>query len=54
MYDMYMTHSDIKLNLDDDDDEIRGAQNEINIERVEKHAFPSICPPELDPPVYAK
>ena len=43
MYGLYMmTHGDIKLDLDDEDDEIRRAQNEINIERVEECAFPSI------------
>ena len=42
MYDLHMTHGDIKLDLDYEDDEIRRAQNEINIERVEECAFPSI------------
>ena len=51
MYDLYMTHVDIKLDLDYEDDEIHRAQNEINSERVEEYAFPSICSLELDSPV---
>ena len=48
MYDLYMTHSDIKLGLVYDDDEISRAQNKNGSERVEKHASPSTCSFELD------
>ena len=48
MYDLYMTHSDIKLALNYDDDEIRRAQNETSSERVWEYAFPSTCSLELD------
>ena len=43
-----MTHSDIKLDLDCADDEIRRAQNKNSRERVEEYAFPSICSLKLD------
>ena len=48
MYDLYMTHSDIKLGLVYDDDEISRAQNKNGSERVEKYASPSTCSFELD------
>ena len=48
MYDLYTTHSDIKLTLDDEDDEIRRAQNKTCSERVWECAFPSTCSLELD------
>ena len=49
-----MTHGDIKLDLDYEDDEIRRAQNEIKSERVEEYPFPSISSFELDAPVFPK
>ena len=49
MYDLYMTHSDMKLVLNYDDDEIRRAQNKTSSERIEEYAaFPSTCSLELD------
>jgi hypothetical protein len=54
MYDLYMTHGDIKLDLDYGEDEIRRAQNEIKSERVDEYVFPSICSLELDSPVQEK
>jgi hypothetical protein len=48
MYDLYMAHSDMKLCLDDDDDEIRWAQNKNCSDRVWKYAFPSTCSFDLD------
>lgn len=52
IYELYMTHGDIKLDQDYGDDEIRRAQNKINSERVEEYyASPSICSLELDSPV---
>ena len=45
---LYTTHSDIKLTLDDEDDEIRRAQNKTCSERVWECAFPSTCSLELD------
>jgi hypothetical protein len=46
-----MTHGDKKLVLEYDEDEKRGAQNEVNSDRVEEYAFPSICSLEFDSPV---
>ena len=44
-----MTHSDIKLDLDREDDEIRRAQNKTSSERIEEYAaFPLVCSLELD------
>ena len=43
-----MTHSDMKLGLNYDDDEIHRAQNKQNSERVEEYAFPLTCSLELD------
>jgi hypothetical protein len=55
---LYMTHwhgdKNLKLDLYYGDDEIRRAQNEINSERVDEYAFPSIFSLELESPVYAK
>ena len=51
IYDLYMTHGDVKLDQDYGDDEICRAQNEISSERVEEYAFPAICSLELDSPV---
>ena len=48
MYELYMTHSDIKLVLDDVDNEIRRAQNKGSSECVWEYTFPSICSLELD------
>ena len=49
-----MTHGDFELDLDYEDDEVRRAQDEINIERVEEYAFPSISFLKLESPVYAE
>ena len=46
-----ITHADIKLDLDYRDDEVHRAQNEINSERIEEYASPTICFLELDSPV---
>lgn len=43
-----MTHSDIKLVLDHEDDEIRRAQNKTSSDRVWEYASPSTCSLELD------
>ena len=49
-----MTHGDVELDLDYEDDEVRRAQNEIKSECVEEYAFPSICFLKLESPVYAE
>ena len=46
-----MTHGYSKLDLDYGGDKVRRGQNEINRERIEEYASPSICSLELDPPV---
>ena len=43
-----MTHSDIKLDLDYGDDEIRCAQNKTSSKGVEEYALPSVCSLKLD------
>ena len=51
IHNLHMTHGNIKLDQDYDDDEICCAQNEINSECVEEYAFPTICSLELDSPI---
>ena len=46
--DLYTTHSDIKLILDDEDGQIRRAQNKTSSDRVWEYAFPLTCSLELD------
>ena len=48
MYDLYITHSDIKLILDDEDDQKCRAQNKTSSDRVWEYAFPLTCSLELD------
>ena len=48
MYDLYVTHGDLKLAFNYEDDEIRRAQNKTSSERIEEYAFPSTCSLELD------
>ena len=54
IYDLYMTHGNIKLDCDYGDDEICRAQSKDSSERVEEYTFPAICSFELDSPVKAK